>query len=157
MRNCGARRSTSVTLALVASVMVLIPSTAANAQGGLRDRISDLFIFGPGQSPLFLAGSGDPSNPIPLQAHGLHFIPSSSAENASLIAFITDALGASVANIPIGSTSGGETFRLEGARAGRTSASARPSLRVRTHKLLGGREEAGDSRNGRSVRPPGGA
>ena len=73
--------------------MFLVPLAAANAQGGLRDRISDLFIFGPGQSPLFLAGSGDPSNPISLQAHGLHFIPSSSAENASLITFITDALG----------------------------------------------------------------
>ena len=95
MRNRAVRRSTSLTLALVACVVVLMPLTAANAQGGLRDRISDLFIFGAGQSPLFLAGSGDPSNPISLQAHGLHFIPSSSAENASLIAFITDALGAS--------------------------------------------------------------
>ena len=47
----------------------------------LRERISDLFIFGPGQEPLFLAGSGDPTNPVSLQAHGDHFIPSSSAEN----------------------------------------------------------------------------
>ena len=91
-------RPTFLTLALVACVLFLVPLTPANGQGGLRDRISDLFIFGPGQSPLFLAGSGDPSNPISLQAHGLHFIPSSSAENASLIAFITDALGATVAS-----------------------------------------------------------
>src|SRR5258705_2515144 len=143
MRNCGARRSTSVTLALVASVMVLIPSTAANAQGGLRDRISDLFIFGPGQSPLFLAGSGDPSNPIPLQAHGLHFIPSSNAENASLISFITDALGASVANIPTGSTSGGVTFRFEGGAPVATSTSAGPIFAERAQTLGRGRVLAG--------------
>ena len=84
-------------------VALTLAATPLKAQG-LRDKISDLFILGPGQAPLFLAGSGDPNNPASLQAHGLHFIPSSNAENASLISFITDALGASVANIPIGST-----------------------------------------------------
>jgi len=148
MRNRAARRSFSLTLALVACVIFLMPLRAANAQGGLRDRISDLFIFGAGQSPLFLAGSGDPSNPISLQAHGLHFIPSSSAENASLIAFITDALGASVANIPIGSTSGGETFRFEGGVPVRTSTSAGPIFAERAQTLGGGRVLAGISRTG---------
>src|SRR5437016_3304809 len=114
----------------------------------LRDRISDLFIFGPGQAPLFLAGSGDPNNPASLQAHGLHFIPSSNAENASLIAFITDALGASVANSPIGSTSGGETFRFEGGVPVRTSTSAGPIFAERAQTLGRGRVLAGISRTG---------
>src|SRR6266576_4699705 len=109
-------------------------SSPAGAQH-LRDRISDLFIFGPGQQPLFLAGSGDPNNPASLQAHGLHFIPSSNAENGSLIAFVTDALGSSVANIPIGSTSGGVTFRFEGGAPVATSTSAGPIFAERAQTL----------------------
>ena len=128
-----------------ACVASLVASSPAKAQG-LRDRISELFIFGPGQDPLFLAGSGDPTNPVSLQAHGLHFIPSSNAENASLIAFITDALGASVANIPIGSTSGGETFRFEGGVPVRTSTSAGPIFAERAQTLGRGRVLAGISR-----------
>jgi len=109
-------------LACLASIAI---SSRTNAQG-LRDRISELFIFGPGEEPLFLAGSGDPNNPASLQAHGLHFVPSSAAENGSIITFITDALGASVANIPIGSTSGGVTFRFEGGAPVPTTTSAGP-------------------------------
>ena len=114
----------------------------------LRDRISDLFIFGPGQEPLFLAGSGDPNNPASLQAHGLHFIPASNAENGAMIAFITDALGASVSNIPIGSTSGGETFRFEGGVPVRTSISAGPIYAERAQTLGHGRTLVGISRTG---------
>jgi hypothetical protein len=115
---------------------------------GLRDKISDLFIFGPGQDPLFLAGSGDPNNPATLQAHGRHFIPSSNAENGSLIAFITDALGTSIGNIPIGSTSGGETFRFEGGVPVKTSTSAGPIFAERAQTLGRGRVLAGISRTG---------
>src|SRR6266566_9012587 len=129
---------------LVLLVALAAPS-AARAQH-LRDRISDLFIFGPGQQPLFLAGSGDPNNPLSLQAHGLHFIPSSNAENGSLIAFVTDALGASVANIPIGSTSGGVTFRFEGGAPVATSTSAGPIFAERAQTLGRGRVLAGISR-----------
>jgi hypothetical protein len=121
--------------------------TSANAQG-LRDKISELFIFGPGQEPLFLAGSGDPNNPASLQAHGHHFVPASAAENASVISFITDALGASVANIPIGSTSGGESFRFEGGAPVRTSTSAGPIFAERAQTLGRGRVLAGLSRTG---------
>jgi len=112
----------------------------------LRDRISDLFIFGPGQQPLFLAGSGDPNNPASLQAHGLHFIPASNAENGALIAFITDALGTSIGSIPIGSTSGGETFRIEAGVPVLTSTSAGPIFAERAQTLGQGRVLAGISR-----------
>ena len=93
--------------ALLATIFLGAAAPALHAQS-LRERISDLFIFGPGQEPLFLAGSGDPTNPISLQAHGDHFIPSSSAENTALINTIGDALGSSIGSIPIGSTSGSE-------------------------------------------------
>lgn len=130
-----------------ACLSLIALSSPTNAQG-LRDRISELFIFGSGQQPLFLAGSGDPNNPASLQAHGLHFVPASAAENASVIAFITDALGASVANIPIGSTSGGETFRFEGGVPVRTSTSAGPIFAERAQTLGRGRLLAGLSRTG---------
>ena len=128
---------------LVSSAIVCIP-TLAGAQ--LRNRISDLFIFGPGEAPLFLAGSGDPNNPASLQAHGLHFIPASSAENGALISFITDALGSSIASIPFGSTSGGETFRFEGGVPVRTSMSSGPIFAERAQTLGRGRVLAGISR-----------
>src|SRR5688500_8653368 len=138
-------------MALGCSLVVSSPSQVA-AQG-LRDKISDLFIFGPGEAPLFLAGSGDPNNPASLQAHGLHFIPSSSAENGSLITFITDALGSSIGRIPIGSTSGGETFRFEGGVPVRTSTSSGPIFAERAQTLGKGRVLAGISRRGFSFAP----
>ena len=112
----------------------------------LRDRISDLFIFGPGQQPLFLAGSGDPNNPLSLQAHGSHFIPSASGENAALIAFLTDALGTSIGSIPIGSTSGGETFRFEAGLPVLVSTSSGPIFAERAQTLGRGHMLAGISR-----------
>ena len=69
----------------VAALMLLSPIVAnqhAEAQS-LRDRIADLFIFGAGQDPLFLGGSGDPNNPEALRAHGSHYIPAASAANAT--------------------------------------------------------------------------
>ena len=84
-------RAARCSLPLVVVLASLLLTAPAQAQS-LRERISDLFIFGEGQEPLFLAGSGDPSNPVALQAHGEHFIPSSSAENSALISAIGDAL-----------------------------------------------------------------
>jgi hypothetical protein len=140
-----ARTSAAVrSIALAAIVMLGIPG-AAHAQT-LRERISNLFIFGAGQEPLFLAGSGDPNNPVSLQAHGEHFIPSSSAENASLIGLISDALGASIGSIPIGSTSGSETFHFVGGVPSRTSTSAGPIFAERAQTLGRGKALVGISR-----------
>src|SRR5882672_8954405 len=147
MRNRATRLYNILRLLRLACFALLATASPTNAQG-LRDRISDLFIFGPGQEPLFLAGSADPNNPASLQAHGLHFIPASAEENGSIISFITDALGASVANIPIGSTSGGITFRFEGGVPVPTSTSAGPIFAERAQTLGRGRILAGISRTG---------
>ena len=130
---------------LVAALLTFGAPHAARAQN-LRQRISDLFIFGEGQEPLFLAGSGDPNNPAALQVHGEHFIPASRAENAALIAAIGDALGASVGNIPIGSTSGSESFHFVGGVPVRTSTSAGPIFAERAQTLGRGRALVGISR-----------
>ena len=131
--------------ALLVSCLALGVVRPLEAQN-LRQRISDLFIFGEGQEPLFLAGSGDPNNPIPLQAHGMHFIPSSSAENSALISTIGDALGSSIGSIPIGSTSGSESFHFVGGVPVRTSTSAGPIFAERAQTLGKGRALVGISR-----------
>src|SRR4051812_45791189 len=58
----------------VAASFLAVLSTNAEGQG-LRDKISQLFIFGGGADPLFLAGSADPNNPASIRAHGEHFVP----------------------------------------------------------------------------------
>lgn len=129
-------------------LLVLLASVWAPVDAqGLRDRISSLFIFGPGEDPLFLAGSADPNNPQFIQAHGTHFVPASAAENASLIAFVTGAICANIGNTPIGSTSGAETFRFEGGVPVRTSQSAGPIFAERAQTLGRGRMLAGLTRS----------
>jgi hypothetical protein len=81
-------------LAFLAAGLLVGDPARLTAQG-LRDKIGVLFIFGPGQYPLFPAGAADPDNPESVQAHGTHFVPSSAAENASVIAFVIDAIGGS--------------------------------------------------------------
>lgn len=117
-------------------------SVAAEAQG-LRGKIADLFIFGSGTDPLFLAGSADPNNPASIQAHGSHFVPSAVAANGSLISFLTSAISLNVANTPIGSTSGGESFRFEAGVPVRTSTSAGPIFAERGQTLGKGRTVLG--------------
>lgn len=105
----------------------------------LRDRLSQLFIFGPGEDPLFLAGTATSSNPASIRIHGKHFVPSASAENGSVIAFVTTAVGSRVANVPIGATTSGQTFRFEGGVPVATSTSAGPIFAERAQTLGRGR------------------
>ena len=123
-------------------VLALALATNAGAQG-LREKFNELFIFGPGQDPLFLAGSADPNNPISIQAHGKHFIPSASGQNGALIGFLVDAIGRNVANVPIGATSGGETFHFEGGVPVKTSTSAGPIFAERAQTIGRGRALVG--------------
>ena len=48
---------------LVSSAVVLVLVTSSLAAQGLRERISELFIFTAGKDPLFLGGTADPNNP----------------------------------------------------------------------------------------------
>jgi hypothetical protein len=120
--------------------------SSAGAQG-LRAKIDQLFIFGSGDDPLFLAGSADPSNPISIQAHGTHFVPSAVSQNGSIISFLTTAIAGNVSSTPIGSTSGGETFRFEAGVPVRTSSSAGPIFAERAATLGRGRVVTGVGRS----------
>jgi hypothetical protein len=125
--------------------ILLLSAARADAQS-LRDKVSELFIFGSGKNPLHLGGTADPNNPTGVQAHGDHFIPAAVSQNGSIINFLTVAAGQSVANVPIGATSSGETFRFEGGVPVRTSTSAGPILAERSQTLGRGRAIVGVGR-----------
>src|SRR3989442_1640116 len=79
---------------------------------GLRDKISQLFIFADGKDPLFLGGTAGSDSATAL--HADHFVPSAVNDNGTLISFIGSAVSQNVANLPVSATSGGSTFRFEG-------------------------------------------
>lgn len=132
-------------LRLALCCLALAPA-GAHAQR-LRDRLAELFVFGPGQDPLFLAGSASTANPATVRAHGRHFVPSAAAENGSVINFLTQSIAARVASVPIGATTSGETFSFEGGIPVATSTSAGPIFAERAQTLGRGRVLAGVSRS----------
>jgi hypothetical protein len=121
-------------------------TTSLGAQG-LRGKIDQLFIFGSGEDPLFLAGSADPNNPASIRAHGTHFVPSAVSQNGSIIAFLETAIAGNVSNAPIGSTSGGESFRFEAGVPVRNSPSAGPIFAERAQTIGRGRTAVGIGRS----------
>src|SRR5438034_4787259 len=124
---------------LVWSAVGLVLATSPLAAQGLRDKISELFIFSAGKDPLFLGGTADPNNPANIQLHATHFIPAARAENGALISFIGNAISGNVANVPVSATSGGSTFRFEGGVPVRTSVSPGPVFAERAQTLGRGR------------------
>jgi hypothetical protein len=127
--------------------LLLIPTSRLSAQS-LREQFGQLFIFGEGQDPLFLGGTGDPNNPESVRIHGNHFVPAAVASNGTVISFLTNSIGSNVANVPVSATSGGSTFSFEGGVPVRTSASAGPIFGERAQTLGRGRVLAALSRTG---------
>ena len=130
------------------SILVLTALPRPAQAQGLLDKLSELFIFGPGEDPLFLGGSGDPNNPISLRVHGTHFIPSAVGSNGTIIDFLSTSISSNVAQIPVSATSGGATFRFEGGVPVRTSRSAGPIFGERAQTLGRGRVLVGANRTG---------
>ena len=141
------RRAIVLVVAALAFLPTVVRPTTAEAQS-LRDRIADLFIFGPGQDPLFLGGSGDPNNPEALRAHGSHYIPAASAANATVISFLVTSISGNVSNVPLSATSSGATFRFEGGMPVRTSESPGPIFGERAQTLGRGRLVVGAHMSG---------
>src|SRR5712692_4537715 len=96
-------------------VSLALATTPLPAQGGgregLRDKISELFIFTAGKDPLFLGGTAGSDSATAL--HAGHFVPSANADNGTLISFISSAISQNAGNLPVSATSGGSTFRFE--------------------------------------------
>ncbi len=114
---------------------------------GLEDRITQLFIFGEGDEVLFLGGSAAAANPQ-VSVHGDHFVPAAVSGNATIISFLTSSISSNVSNIPVSASSGGETFRFEGATPVRTSISPGPIYAERAQTLGSGRLYVNLSRTG---------
>jgi len=126
--------------------LVVLTSIAASLQAqGLRDKISELFIFTAGQDPLFLGGTAGSDSATAL--HADHFIPAARSENGTLISFISNAISGNVANVPVSATSGGSTFRFEGGVPVRTSVSPGPVFSERGQTLGRGRVLVGANVN----------
>lgn len=106
----------------------------------MRDALSQLFVFGPGDDPLFLAGSaGVPST----QVHGDHFIPSATAANGSVIDFFTEAIARNVSSFPVPTTVASQTFVFVNGVPTPTSSSFGPISTERAQTLGRGRLSAG--------------
>src|SRR3954447_9369848 len=127
---------------LLATAVLALLAHPLQAQH-LRDRLSDLFIFGNGESPLVLGGTSDPNNPDSIRIHGNHFVPAAVASNGTVISFLTNSIGSNVANVPVSATSGGSTFRFEGGVPVRTSSSAGPIFAERGQTLGRGQAVVG--------------
>lgn len=132
---------------LVTATLILLTGSPLQAQH-LRDKLSDLFIFGSGENPLTLGGTSDPHNPDSIRIHGDHFIPAAVASNGTIISFLTNSIGSNVANVPVSATSGGSTFSFQGGVPVRTSTSAGPIFGERAQTLGRGRVLASLTRTG---------
>ncbi|MBL0941016.1 MAG: hypothetical protein IBJ03_19180 [Gemmatimonadaceae bacterium] len=116
----------------VAILFAGLPSTT-HAQR-LRDRIAQLFFF--------------PSGDVPVNQGGHpHPVTAASIQSGSPIVFLSNAMAASVANVPIGATTSGETFRFEGGVPVSTATSAGPIFAERGQTLGRGRVLAGMNRS----------
>lgn len=101
---------------------------------GLRDRLRELFSFGSCGRPLCLDNSVNATN-----GHGNHFLPDIIANNGAILGFITDAIAASAANLPLSATTSGATFKFVGGLPVRTSSSLGPIFGERAQTLGKGR------------------
>jgi hypothetical protein len=133
---------------LLVTVALLLYTTEPLHGQHLRDKLSQLFIFGGADEPLFLGGTADPNNPAAIRLHGSHFVPAAVAGNATIISFLTNSIGSNVANLPVSAASGGSTFSFQGGVPVRTSTSAGPIFAERAQTLGRGRLLAGVTHSG---------
>lgn len=125
--------------ALVACAGSLVPPSSLRAQS-LSELLDDLFVFGGGESPLFLAGSaGTEATAV----HGQHFIPSETESNGALLDFFGSAIAINVSSFPLPSTVSSQTFRFENGVPTPTSNSFGPISAERAQTIGRGRMNAG--------------
>src|SRR5213596_3627681 len=117
-------------------VAFTLAATPLEAQG-LRDKISQLFIFADGKDPLFLGRTAGSDSATAL--HADHFVPAAVNDNGTLISFMGTAISQNVSSLPVSATGGGATFRFEGGVPVPTSGSPGPIFAERAQTLGKGR------------------
>jgi hypothetical protein len=118
-------------VAVVAMVLFVVP---AEGQHGLRRDVARLFEFGDCGEPLCLNVDNN---------HGHHYIAASTEQSGQILAFLSNAIGTSIASIPVGGSSGGTTFTFEGGLPVRSTVSAGPIYAERAETIGRGRFLAG--------------
>ncbi len=95
------------------------------------------------------SSAAPPPRPIPRsRCTAIISCPPPWSGNATIISFLTNSIGSNVSNIPVSASSGGETFRFEGATPVRTSISHGPIYAERAQTLGSGRLYFNLSRTG---------
>jgi hypothetical protein len=107
----------------------------------MQDVLNELFVFGGGDDPLFLAGSA--GSPGTAALHGDHFIPASVEANTAILDFFNTAITANIANFPLSSTVASKTFRFVDGVPTPTSNSFGPIFAERAQTIGRGRLNAG--------------
>lgn len=125
-------RRTALTMLVFAAGLAPAP---VDAQITLKQKVTDLFRFGDCGEALCLQ--------VNSAVHGLHYAPSATQASGALIGFFADAIGSSISNIPISSSSGGVTFAFKGGRPVRTSVSSGPIFAERGQTIGKGQVLAG--------------
>ncbi|MEO7962856.1 MAG: hypothetical protein ABIT38_03000, partial [Gemmatimonadaceae bacterium] len=116
--------------AIVLVAVLPLPGAAQT----LREKFSDLFRFGNCGEILCLASTG---------GHGDHFIPSSVAGNATVLSYLSNAVGAQAANLPISATTSGVTYSMIRGVPVQSTTSSGPIFGERANTLGKGRSLVG--------------
>ena len=124
----------------LAALLTALPTTAASLGAQtLRERLPELFMLGGQTVPLRLLGPADPNNPAAGAVVNDEFVPGAAQANAAVFTFLFNWVTGNVATIPIGTTSGGATFRFERGIPVKTPQSTGPIFGERGHTLGRGR------------------
>jgi hypothetical protein len=130
------------TRACAAFCLVLMLATPARAQT-LQELVGRLFVLGQHTAPLQVStlGMGEQGSLSVEPDDG--FLPSAVQANAAVLDFLTRWVGVSPGYFPVGSTSGGLTFRFESGLPVAAAVSAGPIFGERGHTLGRGRAVVG--------------
>jgi hypothetical protein len=107
--------------------------SSAQGQSSMRAAFQDLFQFGQCGQILCLSSPG----------HGAHFVPASVEGNATVLSFITNAVGANASNLPVSATTSGVTYTFERGLPVQSTTSSGPIFGERAQTLGKGRSFGG--------------
>jgi hypothetical protein len=121
-----------------ACCLVLLLATPAQAQT-LQELVGRLFVLGPHPAPLQVSTQGNSQEGSASVQADDGFLPSAVQANGAVLDFLTRWVGVSPGYFPVGSTSGGLTFRFEGGLPVAAPVSAGPIFGELGHTLGRGR------------------
>ena len=122
--------------AVILGLVAAVASAGSLAAQTPRTALTKLFTFGTCGEPLCLDLLPDSITGV---SHGGHFIKATETSGGTVISFLTSAIGFSVSNTPITSSSSGTTFRFEGGLPVTTATSGGPIFGERAQTLGRGR------------------